>query len=72
MDGLTIMLMFVWYHHQLTSLPCLLGQMLLNLYGRKLLIFVFVPDKPFHPSLMFVGKAEANPVEEPFRCSILG
>ena len=33
---------------------------------------VFVPGKIFQPSLMFVGKAGAYPVEEPFRCSTLG
>ncbi len=29
------------------------------------------PGKPFRPSLMFVGKAEAYPFEEPFRYSTL-
>ena len=30
---------------------------------------MFVPDKPFQPRLLFVGKAGAYPIEEPFRCS---
>jgi hypothetical protein len=30
---------------------------------------VFAPDKPFQPTLMFVGKARAYPFEEPFKCS---
>jgi hypothetical protein len=30
---------------------------------------MFVPDKPFQPSLMFADKAKAYPS---FRCSILG
>ncbi len=33
---------------------------------------VFVPDKLFQPSLMFVGKAGAYPIEEPFGCCTLG
>jgi hypothetical protein len=33
---------------------------------------VFVPDKPFQPSLMFVGKAGEYPSEASFRCSTLG
>jgi hypothetical protein len=32
---------------------------------------VIVHGKPFQPSLMFVGKAEAYPIEEPFRCFTL-
>jgi hypothetical protein len=41
-------------------------------YGRNLRIsFLFVPDKPFQPSLMFAGKARAYPSEAPFRCSTL-
>ncbi len=32
---------------------------------------VFVPGKPFQPSLMFASKAEANPSEAPFRFSTL-
>jgi hypothetical protein len=32
---------------------------------------VFVPGKPFQPSLMFAGKAGAYPSETPFRCSTL-
>ncbi len=34
--------------------------------------YVFVPGKPFQPSLMFVGKAVGYPTEEPFMCSDLG
>ncbi len=33
---------------------------------------VFVPGKPFQPSLMFADKARAYPSEAPFRCSTLG
>ncbi len=33
---------------------------------------VFVPDKPFQPSLMFGGKAGVFHIEEPFSCSSLG
>jgi hypothetical protein len=33
---------------------------------------VFVPGKFFQPSLMFVGKPGAYPIEEPFRCCTLG
>ena len=29
---------------------------------------MFVPGKPFQPSPMFAGKAEANPSEAIFRC----
>jgi len=32
---------------------------------------VFVPGKPFQPSLMFAGKAGAYPSEASFRCSTL-
>ncbi len=32
---------------------------------------VFVPGKPFKPSLMFAGKARAYPSEAPFRDSRL-
>ncbi len=31
-----------------------------------------MPGKPFKPSLMFVGKARANPITAPFRCYTLG
>jgi hypothetical protein len=33
---------------------------------------VFVSGKPFQLSLMFVGKAGACTIEEPFGCSTLG
>jgi hypothetical protein len=33
---------------------------------------MFVPGKPFQPSLMFAGKARSYPGEAPFRCSNLG
>jgi hypothetical protein len=33
---------------------------------------VFVPGKPFKPSLMFVDKDGAYRSEAPFRCSTLG
>jgi hypothetical protein len=33
---------------------------------------VFAPDKPFQPSLVFVGKAGVYPNEESLRWSILG
>ncbi len=33
---------------------------------------MYVPGKPFQPSLMFAGKAGAYPSEAPFRCSSLG
>jgi hypothetical protein len=33
---------------------------------------VFVLGKPFHPSLMFVRKTEANMSEATFRCSTQG
>jgi hypothetical protein len=33
---------------------------------------VFVPGKPFKPSLMFVGKAGAFVSEAPIKCSTLG
>jgi hypothetical protein len=33
---------------------------------------VFVPGKPYQPSLVFAGKARAYPSEAPFRYSILG
>jgi len=33
---------------------------------------VFDPGKLFQSSLMLVGKAVTYPIEEPFRCSILG
>jgi len=29
---------------------------------------MFVPDKPFQPSVMFAGKAGAYPSEVPYRC----
>jgi len=32
---------------------------------------MFVPGKPFQPSLMIAGKAGAYPGEAPFRCSTL-
>ncbi len=34
--------------------------------------YVFVPGKPFKPSLMFAGKARAYLSEAPSRCSTLG
>ncbi len=33
---------------------------------------MFVLNKPLQLSLMFVGKARANPSEAPFSCSTLG
>jgi len=33
---------------------------------------MFVPEKPFPPSKMFMGKAGAYPSEAPFKCSNLG
>jgi hypothetical protein len=33
---------------------------------------VFVPGKPFQPSLMFAGKAGGYPSEALFRCSAIG
>ncbi len=33
---------------------------------------MFAPSKPFQPSLMLVGKAEATLIEESFRYSTLG
>jgi hypothetical protein len=33
---------------------------------------VFVPDKPYQPSQMFVGKAGVYLIEAPFRCFTLG
>ena len=33
---------------------------------------MFVPGKPFQPSLIFAGKAGAYPSEAPCRCSTLG
>jgi hypothetical protein len=33
---------------------------------------MFVLNKPLQLSLMFVGKATANPSEAPFSCSTLG
>jgi hypothetical protein len=36
-------------------------------YEFFLLAGAFVLDKLFQPSLMFVGKAGAHPIEEPFR-----
>ncbi len=46
-------------------------------YGCNLRMFVvsysvFVLGKSCQPSLMFVGKAGAYPIEEPFRCSTIG
>ncbi len=47
-------------------------------YGRNLKDFrnklarVFVSGKPFHPSLMFMGKVGAYPNKAPFSCSTLG
>ncbi len=32
---------------------------------------MFVTDKPFHPSLLFVSKVRADPSEAPMRCSTL-
>ncbi len=32
---------------------------------------MFVPGKPFQPSVMFVGKTGTYPFEEPFRYSTL-
>jgi len=32
---------------------------------------VFVPGKPFQPSIMFAGKTGAYPSEAHFRCSTL-
>jgi hypothetical protein len=37
------------------------GQNYKGFYGRNLKARVFVPDKPFQPSLMFVGKAWGLP-----------
>ncbi len=33
---------------------------------------MFVPGKPFQPSLMFAGKARAYPIEAHFRCYTVG
>ncbi len=33
---------------------------------------VFVPAKPFQPSLVFASKIRVYPSEAPFRCSTLG
>ncbi len=33
---------------------------------------MFVPGKPFQPSLVFAGKNGAYPSEAPFSCSTLG
>ena len=33
---------------------------------------MFVPGKPFQPSVMFTGKAGAYPSEAPFRCPTQG
>jgi hypothetical protein len=33
---------------------------------------MFVPGRPFQPSLIFVDKAGAYPSEAPFKCSTLG
>jgi hypothetical protein len=42
------------------------------IYGFSKQARVFVPGKPFQPSLMFAGKAGAYPREDPFRFSTLG
>jgi hypothetical protein len=33
---------------------------------------MFVPGKPFQPSVMFVSKTGSYPSEVPFKCSTLG
>ncbi len=48
-----------------------LGLMLLNFFT-ALSDKLFVPGKPFQPSLMFAGKARSYPSEALFRCSTLG
>ncbi len=52
------------------------GQMLQNIYGSNLRIFViarvFAYAKPFHLSLMFAVKTGDWLSKAPFRCSILG
>ncbi len=35
-------------------------------------MYVFVPGKPFQPSLLFAGNSGAYPSEAPFRCSTIG
>ncbi len=42
------------------------------IYGFSYEAKVFVPGKPFQPSLMFAGKAKAYLNEAHFRCSTLG
>jgi hypothetical protein len=48
----------------------------IKLYVRNLLMFVIswrvFPNRPFQPSLMFVGKAGAYPVVASFKPSTLG
>jgi hypothetical protein len=42
--------------------------MLLSVYTA---VFIFVPFRPFQPSLMFMSKARAYPGEAPFKCSFM-
>ncbi len=42
------------------------------IYGFSSQGIVFVPGKPFHPSVMFAGKAGGYSSEVSFRCSTLG
>jgi hypothetical protein len=51
--------------------PCITKLITAVIYGFPLCAKVFVPDKPFQPSLMFVDKAGSYPSESPFRCSMV-
>ncbi len=42
------------------------------IYEFSLKARVFVLDKPFKPSVKFLGKVGANPSEAPLRCTNLG
>jgi hypothetical protein len=39
-------------------------------YGRNFLMFLFVPGRPFQPSLTFVSDFRAYPSEAPFSCTL--
>jgi hypothetical protein len=63
---------------QLKKCFATLAQFHKTFYGRNLQMFViklanvFVPEKPFQPSLMFVNKARAYQNEDPEGCSTQG
>jgi hypothetical protein len=56
----------------LSPRPNVVNLFMAVIYECSLKARVFVPGKPFQPSLIFVSGAKAYPREAPFRCSIVG